>query len=1318
MPTKKRTTRKTKTVEKVEGKDLGAPTKKTENTDPLTINNTQPRKVGIPRKETLVSASPTEVDGDTFKGIEEKNSQVEILEEKSQYENYENSGSVVYESKVLNNCGNDYILGERLSIFPDEVIEEIKEEEIEISLEETVNEEISLEETVNEDFSSIEESVSDVEIDEEEIERNEILKSLDDVNSKEEESEEDDKYTSFAEYIIYKDKKIKYPLRTELRYGHYEYSNENESYLEKFERIQRNAFLPCLKIKETIQVLKGEIGEEIECEFDISRSDLYTEYHILRNLNDYYNNFHPLLPLEQDESIEISESKECGDNLSYTVRNVVSTNDGKSYKIIKPNVKRYRIPDPANKNRKGDFERLKEYKHNNEITPKTRYSALVWYLSDRKIPCDSIIEIVEKLKLRPELSDYTIKEFANRINQENDLDVKSLLEEVDTLENVEKPVKEKDENSYFNKLEEYKNLNDITPKSRFSGVFTNLRNKQVPYEKIVEVIEKLKKRDDLNDDVIGEFSKEIYRSTTIDIEFILERIDQLKNGNSANKKKTSNSKNDIKFAVDIMFDIFCEKLGINLDNQIFEKNELKDKMLYFFKFCHNDNGKATYPQLKHKTVADIYARFLNGIVISCSIKDDELFFYSWNEEKKLFGKNESKQVFDKFLIFIRELVEETSVRLYRELEIGISNIALKIHTSKDINKNFFEKKSCGEDVGCKNSIEMDEGFIRKKDEISQIIENKDTMAITQLLKNDKSLKDDILKIINIKDIVNGLNIKYDIEFRNVTEGVRSHVDLIKTATKNPFLKDNSFLNKINQIPYMFPIKGGKVIEFKTREKVNGKGEITHECYSVVRDRTYNDFFTMECDIEYSETAENETLNKFIDEIFLNDPYQKEAIFVAFGLCLLGLPCKEFFIFEGIAGNGKGTLMSILKKVMGSFSTTLSSGKVFGKSEDLGSDKASNEVFRLSGARCTTVSESPNGDKLNTNFVNKMSGGCDADALSARQLNDNDIVFINCAILFILCNEAIEITDESLLRRVRKFVFNTLFRDKSCFLKDTENLSNIQKNDLLRKNPGMYIESEDIRVGDIDFSKKIDEGFKMAFFKKMVDGALKYMNGYTWPIQITNSNREEAQEESNMANWCKKNLRYTDMTFIHTEKKNGKEVEIWPSNHVMFLTVEQLFEDYKNWIEGKVNDGVIDSEYDEKININKFSKDFSKLVRSGKLPGVKPNRVGKTKKSAYIHLRFSTSLESENGETNSVLEKLRGLYNEKENQYMFSTKFYGVEGGITVDGMWMAIMKQEEETKKQKQEEERKKQEKQPMIEEKEEESEEEESDNIVIIEEI
>jgi len=165
---------------------------------------------------------------------------------------------------------------------------------------------------------------------------------------------------------------------------------------------------------------------------------------------------------------------------------------------------------------------------------------------------------------------------------------------------------------------------------------------------------------------------------------------------------------------------------------------------------------------------------------------------------------------------------------------------------------------------------------------------------------------------------------------------------------------------------------------------------------------------------------------FLGEIFRGHPEMIPYLQRWAGLCLTGDTTeKNFHLFIGAGNNGKSTLMTALRKMMGDYAATT---RIQTFLERRGDDSGpSSDVAALCGARLVIASEVPANKRLNESLLKDMTG---KDPMSACKKFREPFNFVPKYKLLLFGNSkpVIAGTDLGIWDRVRLIPFDRIFSD--------------------------------------------------------------------------------------------------------------------------------------------------------------------------------------------------------------------------------------------------------------------------------------------------
>ena len=313
------------------------------------------------------------------------------------------------------------------------------------------------------------------------------------------------------------------------------------------------------------------------------------------------------------------------------------------------------------------------------------------------------------------------------------------------------------------------------------------------------------------------------------------------------------------------------------------------------------------------------------------------------------------------------------------------------------------------------------------------------------------------------------HISYNIEkVQNNNEGrsiYKSFCGLFSKATK---LENRMKFN--NPCPYLLPIRGGKVINYKTNKIEDNKPEY---------------YFTFEVDVtlEEDENKIKEVEEKYFLELcnynkHLNDnsDHNKKAkddcdlLLDILGYSITGEDSeKQFYVIVGESNSGKTTLLRLLLSSLGpnlfanvDKSFYLKTGKPTSK------NATTPHLSYIEGKRITACSEFEDTDTFDQSFIKSLTGN---DPLYTRDLyaKGKDIYcFSSTSKNFITTNKipTYDGADTGMISRIIFLVFTAIFKDEP----------NLQLGE---------------KKKDKEFINKLKGELKNAFFTILVRRAMKY-----------------------------------------------------------------------------------------------------------------------------------------------------------------------------------------------------------------------------------
>lgn len=139
--------------------------------------------------------------------------------------------------------------------------------------------------------------------------------------------------------------------------------------------------------------------------------------------------------------------------------------------------------------------------------------------------------------------------------------------------------------------------------------------------------------------------------------------------------------------------------------------------------------------------------------------------------------------------------------------------------------------------------------------------------------------------------------------------------------------------------------------------------------------------------------------------------------MAAGYTLTGRTTEEcFFVLSGPTASGKSTFVDALLAMSGDYSTTTQSETFMYRKNQ---STAKNELARLVGMRCVTMSEIREGEVFDEALVKQFTGG---DKVSARFLYQETFTYTPQMKMWIATNHDPSARERALMRRIKRILF--------------------------------------------------------------------------------------------------------------------------------------------------------------------------------------------------------------------------------------------------------------------------------------------------------
>jgi P4 family phage/plasmid primase-like protien len=209
-------------------------------------------------------------------------------------------------------------------------------------------------------------------------------------------------------------------------------------------------------------------------------------------------------------------------------------------------------------------------------------------------------------------------------------------------------------------------------------------------------------------------------------------------------------------------------------------------------------------------------------------------------------------------------------------------------------------------------------------------------------------------------------------------------------------------------PYLLGLPAGNVVDLRT---------------SVIRPVTREDGLTRRINVMPVKIPIDRFL-RFIREISCGDKELGDYILRLLALCLTGMAAQNLFFFWGRGRNGKGVLIRLLGKLLGTFFFPLRTNDLTLSRMSGDAEKRTLEKFR--GIRAAAPGEAV-GRSLNFALLKVLSGG---DTLTGARMRQDETAFVPTHKLILVTNERPQIPADPAFRgRVHFAAFHADFRGR-------------------------------------------------------------------------------------------------------------------------------------------------------------------------------------------------------------------------------------------------------------------------------------------------
>jgi phage/plasmid-associated DNA primase len=261
------------------------------------------------------------------------------------------------------------------------------------------------------------------------------------------------------------------------------------------------------------------------------------------------------------------------------------------------------------------------------------------------------------------------------------------------------------------------------------------------------------------------------------------------------------------------------------------------------------------------------------------------------------------------------------------------------------------------------------------------------------------------------------------EYNNVKRSIHStnkqKCILIQITSRLELYDKSEFIDKtFNRIPYLFPIKNGKIVDMSK---------------NIVRQRTKQDFFTFYSNVDYNIDVDEQPVKDIIRQYLIpknkTELSQDDIDHIESYLSFLGYLAtgynhlKKIAILKGVKDSGKTTISKRVNKMFGDFCQYPLKNVIIDKGVN---SVHQTELFSLSnGTRVAFTSELDETDRPQGALLKRISG--DDKLIPARKCGSPDQVLLNIDCKFVIpTNYVFETTDQALQKRLIVFQFVNTF----------------------------------------------------------------------------------------------------------------------------------------------------------------------------------------------------------------------------------------------------------------------------------------------------
>lgn len=207
---------------------------------------------------------------------------------------------------------------------------------------------------------------------------------------------------------------------------------------------------------------------------------------------------------------------------------------------------------------------------------------------------------------------------------------------------------------------------------------------------------------------------------------------------------------------------------------------------------------------------------------------------------------------------------------------------------------------------------------------------------------------------------------------------------------------------------------------------------------IFRDFEKTDYLTDISNIKYAPDADCPRFKQYLSEVMSEDEVKIDYLMKMAAYCLTGDTSREcFFVLYGDkTRNGKGTFVSTLTYLLGSYAKTLKASSITRKQINSGGSNATPDLAKLKNSRLANVNEIEDNMVLDIALMKELTGG---DTITARFLYKEEFDYVPQFKILINTNVLPKMTEDSIFRsnRIHLICFDRHFEidERDLNLKD-------------------------------------------------------------------------------------------------------------------------------------------------------------------------------------------------------------------------------------------------------------------------------------------